>query len=725
MINRHRNRDLLLISILALYLELLLIRWIGTEVNIFAYLQNAILVVCFLGLGIGCLTSRQPSHPREYLVPLTILVLLLSLPWTAAALRKVSLLLTTLGDVNALEAMAFEAAGSVSWAVPVGLGITFGLMLLVWQVFVPIGRVLGALMNDHPNPIEAYSINIFGSLVGITLFVLQGVFHQPPAVWFLIVGALVWYFIKQSAGNRSGVVTLLLLLVAIPWLTTADRDAVKVLWSPYQKLVLNQADSLSEHPSYHYFVRVNNTSYQGLMDLSLRTVGANPDLYPRDEVGLSQYDIPLLVHPDPRRVLIVGSGTGNDVAGALRHGVEQITAVEIDPAIIALGRAYHPEQPYASSKVRVVNDDARSFFATSGEQFDVISFGLLDSHTSIAMTNARLDHYVYTRESIAMARRLLAPGGVMTLTFAAHRPFIGDRMAGVLRTVFGEAPTAFRIPQSIMGYGGLMLLAGDSAAIHRQVARNGPLTALITRWSQQSPVEFSYATETTSDDWPYLYLDSRRIPILYFILGLMLGCLFLYTRRRAKAPEVLHRWTPEHWHFFFLGAAFLLLEVHNISKAAVILGNTWQVNAVIISGILVMILLANLVHAKWPNLPVNTVYAGLIASCLVLFVVDFAQFAGLPVFQRTAVVGGLAALPILFSGIVFIRSFAASTMKDQAFGANLMGSLAGGLLQTLTFLTGVRALLLLVALLYLAAALLQAMHLRQRDTVEAALAARG
>ena len=73
-----------------------------------------------------------------------------------------------------------------------------------------------------------------------------------------------------------------------------------------------------------------------------------------------------------------------------------ISAVEIDPAIISLGRRYHPEAPYASAATRVVNDDARSFFATSDQKFDVISFGLLDSHTTTAMTNARLDHYFYT-----------------------------------------------------------------------------------------------------------------------------------------------------------------------------------------------------------------------------------------------------------------------------------------------------------------------------------------
>jgi len=67
------------------------------------------------------------------------------------------------------------------------------------------------------------------------------------------------------------------------------------------------------------------------------------------------------------------------------------------------------------------------------------------------------------------------------------------------------------------------------------------------------------------------------------------------------------------------------------------------------------------------------------------------------------VVGGLTSLPMLFSGILFIRSFAAAERKDQALGANLFGALLGGLLQSITFLTGIQALLLIVAGFYTAA----------------------
>jgi spermidine synthase len=129
--------------------------------------------------------------------------------------------------------------------------------------------------------------------------------------------------------------------------------------------------------------------------------------------------------------------------------------------------------------VRLVNDDARSFFATCSEQYDVISFGLLDSHTTTAMTNARLDHYVYTRESIARAKSLLAPGGVMVLSFEAQKPFIADRMAGVLREVFQEEPLCFKVPFSNYGWGGVIFVAGDLTAAKKQIAGNRGLAKLI------------------------------------------------------------------------------------------------------------------------------------------------------------------------------------------------------------------------------------------------------
>ena len=99
-------------------------------------------------------------------------------------------------------------------------------------------------------------------------------------------------------------------------------------------------------------------------------------------------------------------------------------------------------------------------------------------------------------------------------------------------------------------------------------------------------------------------------------------------------------------------------------------------------------------------MPLGVVYAALCGSCLALYFFDLSSLAFLPYATKAVLVGGLTTLPMLFSGLVFIRSFAVVPGKDQALGANLLGALVGALLQSVTFVTGIKALLLLVAALY-------------------------
>ena len=165
-------------------------------------------------------------------------------------------------------------------------------------------------------------------------------------------------------------------------------------------------------------MNVNNTGYQVILELSRARMAARPDVYPAAEVPYSHYVMPHNLIGPRRRALIVGSGAGNDVAGALEAGVEQVQAVEIDPAIVDLGRARHPDRPYSSPQVALAVDDARAFFRKDTGPYDLIWFGLLDSHTTpSAYSNVRLDHFVYTRESFADMKRLLAPSGVVVLLF--------------------------------------------------------------------------------------------------------------------------------------------------------------------------------------------------------------------------------------------------------------------------------------------------------------------
>ena len=89
---------------------------------------------------------------------------------------------------------------------------------------------------------------------------------------------------------------------------------------------------------------------------------------------LSAY-LPLLLHPRPRRVLVVGFGTGATVYAATQlSGVERVDCVEIEPAV--LEAAPYLEElnhgVYKHPKVRVILDDARNYLTVTRQRYDVI-----------------------------------------------------------------------------------------------------------------------------------------------------------------------------------------------------------------------------------------------------------------------------------------------------------------------------------------------------------------
>ncbi len=689
-------------SVLGLYLEMLAIRWIGTEVRIFSYLQNTILVTCFLGLGLGFLFCRRAIDLRGGFAWLLVLTTALAVPASRWALTGITMLLSGVAtEVAWTPANAAAAFGPTV----MGLAMTLGVMVVLALVFFPIGQLIGRLMDDDPHIMTAYSLNVAASLLGVWLFVALSAMWSGPTVWglaLLLLAAPLLLPGRTMMGTVAGVALLAAIGGSFFAAERFDR-APETVWSPYQKLAIETA-TYDDGSLRHHAVMVNTTGgYQKMLDLDFRT--SSPRRQPAGLFGVTQYDVPHRFHGRPERVLLVGAGSGNDAAGALRMGAKSVTAVDIDPAIVALGREWHPNKPYDDPRVHVVIDDARSFFATTPETYDVIVFGLLDAHTTTAMTNARLDHYVYTQESIEQAKRLLAPGGLLVLSFEVRFPHVGDRIARVLTETFGEAPIAVRFPTDDFGPGGMMFVAGDLYRARASLEKDGALASRISRLQAITPLSFPLTTSVSTDDWPYLYLENAEIPALFALLAVLLpGALWIVRKVRAL-PALRSGWQRDHWHFFLMGAAFLLLEVQNISKASVILGNTWQVSAIVISGVLGLVLVANLAVAKLPNLPDQPVIVALVGSCLALYFLDLATFAFWPYAMKALVVGGLICLPMAFSGIVFARSLVAAQDKDQALGANLLGALCGALLQSITFLTGIKALLLVVAALYVAAAL--------------------
>ncbi|HXI84277.1 MAG TPA: hypothetical protein VNL17_09345 [Verrucomicrobiae bacterium] len=688
------DAEVFFISALILFLELALIRWIGTEIRIFAYLGNLTLIMCFFGIGWGCYRAAKPVKPVVMAASLLFLATLVANPLRSEALSfsKISFLLSDFEDSTVWQ----DVQGSADYAT----GIFFiGILIVVLTLtFAPLGQILGRAMQRAPRIIRAYSVNVAGSLAGVWLFNSLSWACTTPTVWILVAAGLLAAVLLAGQARTLLPVVLVIVSAGVVW--WGDLSSDLIIWSPYQKLVVSPFWTTGWNPvQWGYLLQANGTVHQTLLDLSDRFVTNHPGLFEQEPFERNVYSVPFSFKPNAHRVLIVGAGAGNNAAAALRHGTVQVDCVEIDPQIYAVGQRIHPEQPYSSPRVRVTVDDARAFFKHANGPYDLIWYGWLDAHTlSSSYNNMRLDHYVYTLESFREARKLLAPDGLMVVNFPVQRTWMVDRLFNLLRQTFGHDPFAYcdtAIAAQLKRVPTATLVIGEPP-VTTQTVESPALRDYLASW-QWHPTG---NTRAPTDDWPYLYLRQPGIPKLHLIVSTAILVAVLVAGRRALGVV-----SGSDRHFFALGAAFLLLEVQTVSRATLLFGMTWIVNAIVISAVLVMILLSNLVAWRWPRIPQAVIIAALALTLAGLASVPLDWFNALTGVAKLLAASAFLTAPVFFAGLIFIRSFAQCEDKSRALGSNLIGALVGGLLESLSFVTGIRALILLVGLFYLIAIL--------------------
>jgi len=156
----------------------------------------------------------------------------------------------------------------------------------------------------------------------------------------------------------------------------------------------------------------------------------------------------------------------------------------------------------------------------------------------------------------------------------------------------------------------------------------------------------------------------------------------------------------------------MLLVTRAVVQLALLFGSTWSVNSLVFAAVLVLLLLANLYVFFAPPTALCWHYAGLLLLLAVGIRVPTHVFLGGGIFWRYAVPCALALGPMFFAGVIFARSFRDAADPDQAFGANIAGSVVGGFSEAFSMLLGFRYLLLVAVAFYLLSAWGPSLRLR-------------
>jgi SAM-dependent methyltransferase len=671
-VDASRGARTFLASFLVLFLEVGLIRWMPAYIRLLSYFSNFILLASFLGIGVGCLLAL--SRRRLFLwFPLLQAVVV-----AAVYFFRLEVALPTSGSI-------YFSSGTAEPVVVVESTMLLPVIfIIVAALFATLAQRMGREMAALP-PLRGYTINLLGSLAGVLGFAVVSWLQLSPVWWFGTAFAAAIPLLLSSEPGEATPRRVNLPFAAINIaLLAASLVLVHVLaggslWSPYYKITVSQegADTV---------VEVNNIFHQSMAPLDHKEYF---------------YQWPYMVFGNTfENVLVLGAGSGTDVAAALRHGAKHVDAVEIDPVIVRLGRQHHPDQPYSDPRVTVVTDDARHFLRTSTKKYDLVVFALIDSLTmQSSFSGVRLESYMFTEESFRAVRDRLAPNGLLVVYNYFRERWLVDRLANIAAAAFGQEPRVH--VHEARAYLGVMMAGPRLATLET----DPPIPEQVTAFGQShapSPARIHQrdtSVEPATDDWPFLYLENRHLPPHYIralALILVVSAIVVFLVVRGQAGT----WS---WQFFLLGAGFMLLETKSIIQFALLWGSTWVVASLAIASVLTMALAANFVvsrvEIKRPWL-VGGVLLGLLA-------LNYFIPVGSIGFQSRVVESVFYAVlmfsPILCAGLLFGSAIARSTSVARDYGTNLLGAMVGGVGEYLSLVTGFRALLLVIGACYLGA----------------------
>jgi len=742
--------DLFLVSWLVLFLELACIRWFPSHVMFLTFFTNIVLLAAFVGMSVGCLAARNPTRYLKRTPFWIVLGLVVGLVVENNRVRLMQMV--AIGDRSNPDVIFFGAEAGDTLDLPFRMPVEIlagAFFLLIGTILVGPGQEMGRAFNRMPSRVGAYAMNLLGSLAGIASFAACSYLELPPIVWFGAIGAVLAKMLlgppaEGGSPSRRTTALALLAMVILAGITSGFfRVHSRVVnWSPYYRI------------DYHEATREIGTNLVG-----------HQIIEPRSRVPwtpYSNYALPYLFQRDLaadgkpawapfKRVLIIGAGSGNDVARALQWLPADATvdAVEIDPVIQRIGAQQHPDQPYSDPRVRVHLNDGRNFLRRSpAETYDLVIFALVDSLVlQLGSGNMRLESYLFTLESFQDARRVLKPSGTCAVYNFFRHGWLACRLNEELKRVFGVPPAVFVLtdkPVTAIKRGDSELdaftifLSGSKDVLEPLRAgfrespyrlhgdrpphptntpngfRHDPRTdrtpsppdsgSLNPQWTPRDAVTIQLADvedlgslPIATDDWPFLYVREPGIPLVTWRgMGLMIGLSFVLWflfRPRGESETGAPRDLGLTLRSFFLGAGFMLVETKAVVQMALLFGSTWMVNTVVFAAILVMSLAGTLFVARFKPTRLEPYYIGLFLAAGLGIAIPLNTFLGLSEPVQIALSCVLVFAPIAFAGVIFTTSFARSSRPDRVFGANVAGALLGGIAENASVVLGFQYLL--------------------------------
>ena len=637
---------LMLFGIIAVFAELAIVRTFSITISGASYYANMILLATIFSYLIGFSKPRLAKY-----FPITTLFILII--YLIAIYFGQFHLIQTISDEFIWTAVAKSMRQKSELDIHL---VVFCLMLSVIPFMFLIGAKVSSIFNILVNSKKAYLLLSLGCFMGGSLFFLQNQFVSSLTSLYVILSILICLAILFE--DIKGVFKIMFCSVLVLLVSFVMSYSDKYLWSPYQKISLSSPNS----GSYNVF---SNDTY--ILNISARPSNAFDIHQVPFEAALKKTD----------EVLILGSGGGTaDVRQALMRGSKHVTAVEIDPTFVELGKQIDTYKTYYSNRVSLVIDDARNYLNKTNQTFDFIYFPFLDSQVTVTNSNRfRLDSFLYTKEGLKQAYDKLNNNGVLFINFCSPTPWLKQRFFNILYSIDNNARAYYRSNSGWMLY---LLSKGRNVSISKD-AYDLDLTDDFKRIPSLT---------IPTDDWPFLYNMGKNIPSDYLKLLIMTFLLFIALVSFVNpitSSDFKYRIFAINVYAFFSGAAFFFLQIRTISIYIPVFGATYKSQSVVIVATILASLIGSLLSYRFDNrINIKIVWSLLFISLINIFL---AQYYFPPMATGSFILKLIHfanyLMPVLIAGYIYLHYLSgyspAEVVNIQKY--NLLGGVVGGLLE--------------------------------------------
>jgi len=349
---------------------------------------------------------------------------------------------------------------------------------------------------------ETYVRESLGSAVAGVIFTLMLLYLTSLTllIWVasaIVLSGLIWVCRSRRKRSRFLAGLLACLIALLCWDAFVDFDKISQKGIYPQGELLAVADSPYENLAVVQTAEDRSFYQNGMLSF---TIGDH--LSAEENVHFA-----MLVHPHPRRVLLVGNGLGGEISEILKYPGIRLDFVEIDKRIIGLFQRYAPKDDAAvlsDPAVSVKIADARQFIRTyAGEGYDVVLVNCGDPYT------AGINRY-YTLEFLKELRRILNPGGIAAFRVSSSENYLNHENKVFLSILDQTLRSVFPDVRSIPGDMHTFLVSDVPDRIHLDPE---PLVDRL----KSANLKNRFLTPYTLA----FYLDSRRIRQVEAVLAQM------------------------------------------------------------------------------------------------------------------------------------------------------------------------------------------------------------